>query len=533
MLTLKQLNDLQGLMPWLTPPERAEIGIILRKEQKAQTPPPKRQAEILARCDGDIWYFVNHFCWTYDPREADPELPFDLFARQEEFLSWLEERQEQQENGLAEKCRDVGFTWLTSVFALHRWLFRKGSAIGFGSRKLDLVDKIGDPKCIFDKIRFLLYRLPAWFLKAQSKGFTRRQHDGHCKLLNPAHGSSITGEGGDNIGRGGRTSMYFVDEAAFLEHPEMVDAALSMNTRCRIDVSTPNGMGNSFYRRRHGGKVSVFTFRWQDDPRKDDAWYKKQCDLLDPVIVAQEIDIDYAASIEGICIPAKYVLAAVNLDLPASGPTVAGLDVAGEGKNKNVFITRRGPRVGEIEELAGGETSETAHKAADAAERLQVSLLSYDCVGIGAGVKSTFNTSERKYRFKSNAVAGGDPPTDTVWPDGRTSKQRFLNLRAELWWGMRVRFEKAYEYKVLGVAHPPEEMISIPNHAALIAQLSMPLCFSMESGKTKLESKQDMRARGVASPDFADALSYTFAPVKVAASKTPAIRPTIFGLSRR
>ena len=532
MLTLAQLTELQELTNYCTPSERDEIERLLRHEQRAQRPPPQKQAEILARCESDVWYWVNNFCWTYDPREADPELPFNLFTRQEEFLGWLQERETAQENGLAEKCRDVGFTWLTATFALHRWLFRKGYAIGFGSRKLDLVDKIGDPKCIFDKIRFLLYRLPTWMLKAQAKGFKRQRHDGHCKLLNPAQGSSITGEGGDNIGRGGRTTMYFVDEAAFLEHPELVDAALSMNTRCRIDVSTPNGMGNSFYRRRHGGKVSVFTFRWYDDPRKDDAWYKKQCDLLDPVIVAQEIDIDYAASIEGICIPAKFVKAAVGFVLPASGPVMAGLDVAGDGKNKNVFISRRGPVVQAVEQWAGGETSETAHKAADLAEKLGVSLLNYDAGGMGLGLRSTFKTSERTFRFKMNAVNGGDPATDTVWPDQRTSKQKFLNLRAELWWGMRTRFEKTYEHVVLGVNHPADEMISIPNNSDLISQLSMPLCFTMETGKTKLESKIDMRARGVASPDYADALAYSFAPVKVPPTKTVAVRPTVWGFNR-
>jgi phage terminase large subunit len=116
-------------------------------------------------------------------------------------------------------------------------------------------------------------------------------------------GSSITGEAGDNIGRGGRSSIYFIDEAAHVEHGERIDASLASNTDCRIDCSSVSGMTNSFARRRHGGKVLVFTFHWRDDPRKDDAWYARQKEQLDPVTLAAEIDIDYRGSAEGTLIP--------------------------------------------------------------------------------------------------------------------------------------------------------------------------------------------------------------------------------------
>ena len=76
--------------------------------------------------------------------------------------------------------------------------------------------------------------------------------------INFAHtGSSISGEAGDGIGRGDRSSLYFVDESAFLERPELVEASLSQTTNCRIDVSTPHGMANPFAEKRHSGMVKV------------------------------------------------------------------------------------------------------------------------------------------------------------------------------------------------------------------------------------------------------------------------------------
>jgi hypothetical protein len=212
-------------------------------------------------------------------------------------------------------------------YALHGWLFRPGFSAGFGSRKLELVDRRGDLDSIFEKLRFLLDNLPAWMLPT---GFRRADHDNQARLLNPATGAAVTGEGGDNIGRGGRKSLYFIDEAAFLERPDSVDRALSQTTRVRIDVSTPNGPGNPFAAKRHSGKVPVFTLHWRDDPRKNALqalpdgravypWYEEQKRRLDPVTVAQEIDIDYTASVEGFVIPAAWVRAAVGLNLPRGG----------------------------------------------------------------------------------------------------------------------------------------------------------------------------------------------------------------------
>ncbi len=77
---------------------------------------------------------------------------------------------------------------------------------------------------------------------------------------------------------------------------------------------------------------------------------------------------------------------------------------------------------------------------------------------------------------------------------------------------LRERFRKAWEYQEGTAKHPTDEMISIPNNATLISQLSTPLVEVAESGKLRIESKAKMRTRGVKSPDHADMLAYLFAP---------------------
>ena len=508
-----------------------KTALALTKQQKAE----------IARCAADITYWVNTYVRTYDPRllPDNPIIPFHLYPKQEEFLRWLQERENERKDGLAETSRDVGFTWLCGAYALHGWLFRTGFSAGFGSRKLELIDKLGDPDSIFEKIRIALRALPEWMLPA---GFKWKEHDNFARLLNPTTGATITGEGGDDIGRGGRKTVYFIDEAAFLAHPDQAERALSQTTKVRIWVSTPNGPGNPFHKKRFGGKIAVFTFHWKEDPRKNHyeiraatgaivatgqgyappppeggsvvyPWYEGEKERLDdPVTVAQEIDIDYTASIEGICIPALWVAAAVGLELPESGEEVAGLDIAEEGKDKTIFIPRRGPVVRTPRRIPNGNTTQTAWKARDTGREARVSRLFYDADGPGMGVKGTWASSAEPLGFEAVPVHWGAPASEDKWPDGKLSKEKFLNLRAELWWKLRVRFEKAYEYRVLGVQHPPDEMISIPNDPALIADLSLPLIGSSDTGKKVLESKKAMKKRGVKSPDYGDALAYSFAP---------------------
>lgn len=472
---------------------------------------PEFRAIALAHCAKNPVDWINDWCWTQDPRRVPAMLPFDMFPRQAEFINWLQLRLDGKTDGLAEKSRDVGFTWLCVAFGLHQWMFRPGFKGTFGSRKKNLVDQLGNPDSIFEKGRILLRSLPWWMLP--------RYADNELKLLNLSNGSSLVGEGGDNMGRGGRSTLYIIDEAAFIERPTLVDAAISNNSDVKVYVSTPNGPGNPFAQKRFSNKYDVFSFSWRDDPRKDDAWYQKQKDILDPVILAQEVDCDYNASIEGTCIPGAWVQSAVNLFerlgvAAPGGDRHAGLDVADGGKNENVLTIRQGPKVVGIESWRVGSVTQSAYKARDFGREYEISKLNYDCVGSGSDIGGTLEVCD-DVPFEIFGVNGGAACSDTYWVrfGGKTSDEIFYNLRAELWWLVRSRFEKTYEHTNGIKEHPLDELIDIPNHGTLIAQLSQPLCKYTDSGKTLLESKQEMSKRGISSPDYADSLIYAFAPV--------------------
>src|SRR5882724_4209443 len=230
--------------------------------------------------------FIDDWGQTHDPRNPERGLPatipFRLFPRQFELIEWFLERWHGQQHGIVEKSRDVGASCLMMTFCVTMCLFHRGLTFGIGSRKEELIDRSGDPSSLFFKARAFLQALPVEFLGSWSLA----KNSADKRITFPDTGSALVGEAGDNIGRGGRTSMFFVDEAAFLERPALVDGSLSATTNSRIDLSTPNGRGNSFAERRFSGKVPVFTFGWREDPRKNEAWYRKQCETLDAVTIA-------------------------------------------------------------------------------------------------------------------------------------------------------------------------------------------------------------------------------------------------------
>jgi len=449
--------------------------------------------------------FITEWGMTFDPRNVERDLPavvpFVLFPRQEEFVDWVVAHWYGRKDGLAEKSRDMGVSWLCVWVAIWMWLFHPGTVVGFGSRKEEYVDKIGDPKSLFWKIRQGINLLPKEF---RPLGYSEKVNAPHMRVLNPETGAAIVGEAGDNIGRGNRTSIYFKDESAFYEHAMAIDAALSQTSNCKIDVSTPNGVGNPFHVKRHGGKIDVFTFHWKQDPRKDKAWYDNQVATLDPVIVAQEIDINYEASVTDTFIPAELVDAAQSFgpaDVPANGPVMIGVDVARFGDDRSVITARRGRVVlwqKVYERIDTTALAKYVKTEVDAFPKGQVGQIAVDVIGVGAGVADQLRVLYPATKDAPSIVV--DVNSSLRVDDGVN-----YNLRAQMWDNGREWLK----------ARP----CSLPNDQNLKAELSSPRYY-FKGGLRLIESKDDLKKRQIRSPDKADSLMLTFA-VPCAAPKPP------------
>lgn len=477
---------------------------------------------------------------TFDPRNADLDkptsVPFLLFDRQREWVNWTIDRWRNRQRGITEKSRDMGVSWLSVSTAAALALTRDEITIGFGSRVEDLVDQIGNPDSLFWKARYFIANLPPEF-----RGGWTQKNAAHMRISIPDTGSVLTGDAGDNIGRGGRSTIYFVDESAALPRPMLVEASLSQTTNCRIDISTPKGRNNVFAQKRFEGKIPVFTFHWRQDPRKDDAWYEAQQDKLDPITLAQEVDLNYDASATGILIPSEWVQAMVDahvkLGFAPTGQRRGAMDVADEGIDKNAFAAAHGIVVQDLEAWSGkgSDIFESVEKSFGLADRFGCRSWHYDADGLGAGVRGDARvinrTREGNGRAPQNVLpfrgSGGvykpDGPIPTASTkrdrDERTNQDMFLNYKAQGWWALRIRALRTYRAVKAGTLgdYHPDDLISLDSSkispealAALMGELSQPTYSINTAGKMIV----DKAPEGTRSPNHADALMILFAPRK-------------------
>lgn len=127
-------------------------------------------------------------------------------------------------------------------------------------------------------------------------------------------------------------------------------------------------------------------------------------------------------------------------------------------------------------------------RVAALAEEWPNASVKVDEIGVGAGVLDRL----KELGIQAEGVNVGEAAWDS---------EHFANRRAEIFWGLRERFRTG------DIAIPADD-------TTLLAQLTS-LRFSYTSrGQIKLESKEDMRKRGLPSPDRADALAIAFAAGK-------------------
>jgi hypothetical protein len=491
--------------------------------------------------------FIRHWCATYDPRNAGSDipalLPFVPFRRQRELIDFVYACLHAKQHGLIEKSRDMGATWICCAISVHLFLFWEGASIGWGSRDSLDVDNLGDPDSILEKIRILMRNLPREFYP---RGFSVKDHMSHMRIVNPATGATIVGGAGDNIGRGGRSLVVFKDESSHYLHPEAIEASLLANALVQIDLSSVRGVGTVFQRRREAGvdytpgqpvavgRVNVFVMDWREHPRNTQEWYDTlRAKLISEGlqhVLAQEVDRDYSAAIEGTVIPAEWVRSAIGaqekLRLIGDGGWCAALDVADEGGDTNALALRRGVILRSLEEWGERDTGVTARRAVDACMDFLPLNLQYDCIGVGAGVKSETNRLDdenllpRGLRLVPwNAGEGPQDPDDRVIAGDKDSPLNgdfYANLKAQAWWNLRRRFELTHR----AVTDPTfswdeDDLISLPVDLPLLWKLVKELSQPTMTHNSRMKLLIDKRPEGTKSPNLADALVMLYFPMRV------------------
>lgn len=186
-------------------------------------------------------------------------------------------------------------------------------------------------------------------------------------------------------------------------------------------------------------------------------------------------------------IPLNKIESAVNRELPDVGNVVIGADVARYGSDKTIFAARRGYKTYPLEKHSSQSTVVTSKKLEVFMEMYDLPPTRVDEIGVGAGVVDQLLEDYDNIQ----PINVGSKPMDPA------NEEKFKNLRAETYWHLRDLFMT--------------DKISIPDDGELISQLAN-LKYKYTQGGIQIESKDEMRKRGLPSPDCADALALCFIP---------------------
>jgi len=171
-----------------------------------------------------------------------------------------------------------------------------------------------------------------------------------------------------------------------------------------------------------------------------------------------------------------------DVELDPTAPIAIGVDPARFGSDSTVIAIRQGRNILEIRRHRGEDTMEVVGRVIDAIEEFRPAIVAIDEGGLGAGVVDRLK--EQRYKIKGVNF-------------GASSRNRkmYVNKRAEIWGEMR-------EWLKTG---------SLPQDKWLKGDLSSPMVKYDSMGAMQLESKKDMKKRGLSSPDSADAIALSLA----------------------
>ena len=163
-------------------------------------------------------------------------------------------------------------------------------------------------------------------------------------------------------------------------------------------------------------------------------------------------------------------------------PLIMGVDVARFGSDKSIILFRQGRKILDIFEYRGLDTMSLSDMVFEKNSLFSPDAIFIDGGGVGGGVVD---------RCKQLGLN----PFDINFGSKSSKPEEFLNLRAEMWYKMKLWLDSG----------------DIPNDLEIKDDLTKIEYYYNSKQQLFLESKEAMKKRGEASPDKADALALTFA----------------------
>ncbi|QLY05607.1 PBSX family phage terminase large subunit [Citrobacter sp. RHBSTW-00599] len=278
--------------------------------------------------------------------------------------------------------------------------------------------------------------------------------------------------------------------------------------------------------------ICLLTVNYTDNPHFPDVLRleMEECKRKDYDLYLHIWEGEPVADSDMAIIKPSWIAAAVDAHLKigfaASGRKRVGFDVADEGEDSNATTLAHGSVVTDCNQWNKGDVITSADRVKNYAEEVRASEIVYDSIGVGAGVKAHL---KRVCRIPTTGFNAGESvfKPEAKYADGKTNKDMFSNIKAQAWWGVRDRFYNTWRVIKHLEANPndtefvkqftDDQLISLSSGIKqleyLKAELSRPWVDYDNNGRVKVESKKDMKKRGIPSPNMADSLIMAFAPI--------------------
>lgn len=290
--------------------------------------------------------------------------------------------------------------------------------------------------------------------------------------------------------------LLIADEASGVPEAVFEAAAGSMSGEeaCTILLGNPTRSSGFFFDTHNRLKDQWWTRRVScvDSPRVSDAYVEEMKQRYGEDSNAYRVRVlgEFPLSDDDTIIPIHLIESAMHRDIEPD-PTaraIWGLDVARFGSDRSALAKRRGQSITEVKRWAGLDLMQLTGAVVAEYRALpphdRPSEIIVDSIGLGAGVVDRL----RELNLPARGVNVSEAPS---------LKGTYQNLRAELWFSTKAWLER--------------RGCSLVKDEDLLAELAAPRFKFTSSGKMQVEGKDEMRKRGLRSPDLADAVCLTMA----------------------
>lgn len=297
--------------------------------------------------------------------------------------------------------------------------------------------------------------------------------------------------------------LFIVDEGSGVADPiyEAIEGALTTQDAKLLICGNPTKNSGEF----HDAFFKNRSLYWSrkvacaDSKRVDPAYrerlVKKYGENSD--IVRVRADGEFAKAEPDAFIPLELVEAATMLEIEPGGPIEIGVDVARFGDDETVLAARVGMKQVRLDAYQGQDTMATVGRTISMAKELMREFGQPKCVvkvdddGVGGGVTDRLREVIREESLYIDVIDchNGGIPDD---------KEHYEDWGTESWARLRDLLR--------------EGEIELTNDEDLVGQLSTRKYGLTSKGKIKLETKKEMKKRGLRSPDRADAVVLAFTP---------------------